>query len=180
MNQYLRIPRGINVNQENDLIFQKTIEAIGKQYGSFLTGCYKSDYAKGKAYLSKKFGIKKAAIKRIHTVKTCATGYINIGDHYSNYVSIHILFTEQIMIDMIKSIKDQGVDFENIANKISKGKYDSDSLCIDALFEESFHWMNFSMMDNDNICLFNKSDDSKEKLIDLYKRFKKITDKIGD
>ena len=31
MNQYLKIPRGINVNQVNDLILKNAIEEIGKQ-----------------------------------------------------------------------------------------------------------------------------------------------------
>lgn len=180
MNQYLKIPRGINVKTKNDLIFQKTVEAIGKQYGRLLTGQYKSDYAKGKAFLSKKYGIKKTAIKKIHTVKISTRGHNDIGDNYSNYVSLHILLTEQIIIDIIKSVKEQGVDFRKIANSISNGDYDSNSLYIDALFEETLHWMSNSMMDNDNICYFNRNNASKDELIDLYNHLKKITDKIGD
>ena len=137
MNQYLRIPRGINVNQENDLILKKTIEEIGKQYGRLLLGKYRSNYAKGKAFLAKEYGLSKTAIKKMHTVKISASGHNNIGDNYSNYVSLHILLTDRIIVDIIKSIKEQKIDFERIATDISNSKYNSGDLYIDALFEET-------------------------------------------
>ena len=180
MNQYLRIPRGINVNQENDLILKKTIEEIGKQYGRLLLGKYRSNYAKGKAFLAKEYGLSKTAIKKMHTVKISASGHNNIGDNYSNYVSLHILLTDRIIVDIIKSIKEQKIDFERIATDISNSKYNSGDLYIDALFEETLHWMRQSLMDIDIFNLFNKSDDAQGELNGLYNRITIIMDKIGE
>ena len=63
MSQYLKIPRGMNVNYVNDIILQKAVEAIGRRCGEQLKGQHGSDYAKGKIFLSKTFGFSKAALK---------------------------------------------------------------------------------------------------------------------
>ena len=115
----------------------------------------------------------------MHTVKYSVRGN-NIGDNYSNYVSLHILKTDVILVDIIKSIKEQKIDFESIVKRSGNGKYDSESRCIDALFEESLYWMRQSLMDIDNFCFFNKNDDARGELNGLYNRINNNTDKIGD
>ena len=176
MNQYLKIPRGINVNNTNDLIIRKTIEAIGKKYSRVLLGAFRSDYAKGKAYLSRKYGVSKTAIKKLHTIEIDTDGYNNIDPQYGNYISVHILHGKEMFENIISSTKEKNVNFLEIA---VTGGYDENSKYMDALFEESFHWMNRSLRDQENFNRFNKNDNAHDELRNVVNELRSITDLIG-
>lgn len=179
MNQYLKVPRGINVDKTNDIIMQETIEAIGRKYNRVLLGTFRSDYAKGKAYISKKYGVSKTALKKLHKTKRSIDAYKNIDVAYSNYVDINILFTAKILDRIIKSITDKNIDFLKIADEKSNGKYTENSLYIDVLFEETLSWMDTASMDEENLITFNRNEKAHEELINLYNEIKKITELIG-
>lgn len=84
MNEYIKIPRGIHVIATNDQILKKLIEHVGRKYNHTLKGVFRSDYAKGKAYLSRKCNMSKSAIKCLHKVKITSKAREKYGDSYSN------------------------------------------------------------------------------------------------
>ena len=175
MNQYLKIPRGINIIKTNDLIMRKVIEEIGKQYSRVLLGTFRSNYAKGKAYLSQKYGISKTALKKLHKVKMSPYGYSNINEQYGNYISVNIILAKAIFEDIIKCTKEKNIDLLNI----SVSKYDKQSRCIDALFEESLNCMNRSLRDRDNFNTFNKNLTAHTELRSVYQELNSITELLG-
>ncbi len=179
MNQYLKIPRGININSINDLLFRKAIEEIGKRYGRVLFGKYRSNYAKGKAYLSKEYGLSKTAIKKMHSVKKCTRGYERFGNDYSNYIRLHILLAKTILEDIIKTHKEQKIAFEDIISSTSGGKYNSKSKYIDVLFEETLHWMKQGLLNSNDFCCFNINTDALCELNGLYNSIKNIDGTVG-
>ena len=179
MNQYVKIPRGININPINDYFIRKAIEEIGKHYSGVLLGKFGSDYAKGKAYISREFGLSKTAIKKLHKVKNSTRGHNDFGDSYSNYVSIHILSSKNILDNIIKSIKKENIDFIEIVNAIGNGRYDLNSMYIEVLFEETMHWIRQSLMDANNFCGFNNNKNACIELNNLYNSLIAITETIG-
>lgn len=179
MNQYLKIPRGININAINDLLLKKAIEEIGKRYSRVLFGRYRSNYAKGKAYLSKEYGLSKTAIKKLHSVKISTRGYERYGNDYSNYVCVHILLAKIILEEIIKTHKEQKIAFVDVAGSISKRKYNSECKYIDVLFEETLHWMKQGLLSSDNFCSFNNNTDAICELNALYNSINSIDETIG-
>lgn len=179
MNQYLKIPRGINVVNTNDLILQRAIEEIGKQHSRVLFGTFRSNYAKGKAYLSQKYGISKTALKKLHKVKICTYGYINIGERYANYISIHILFVREIFENIIKCTKDKNIDLLEIAFGENKAQYSASSKYMEVLFGESMHQINVALRDQDNFNAFNKNDNAHTELGGVSRDLNNITEQIG-
>ena len=180
MNQYIKIPRGINVISVNDIILKNAIEKIGKHYNKDIPGKNRSNYAKGKAYLSKKYGLSKSAIKKLHSVKDSVRGHNNYGDNYSNFVNVHIELATDILNSIIISCKGQEITFAKTANSISGGKYDFRSKYIEALFEETIHWIEQSFMDGDNFCKFNRNGDAITVLRCLYNSLNSIDERIRE
>lgn len=179
MNQYLKIPRGINVVRTNDMIIRKAIEEIGKKYNRVLFGTFRSDYAKGKAYLHQKYGISKTALKKLHKIKISTFGNTDIDDRYSNYVSVHILLARGIFETIIKSTKEKDIALLDIASDVGVTKYNSKSKYIDVFFEESLSQMGHALRGKEDFIAFNKSDIAHEELKTLYKELNSITDVIG-
>lgn len=179
MNQYLKIPRGIHVDNTNDLIMRKTIEKIGEKYSRDLFGKFPSKYAKGKAYLARKYGISKTALKKLHKTKISTYGYNNIGEQYGNYISVHILVVKEIFKNIIEEIKEQNIDFvANIAS-VGSGKYTEESKYMEVLFEESLCWMEKSLMEQENFNVYNRNSNAHTKLYNVYSNLNDITDIIG-
>lgn len=179
MNQYIRIPRGINVNNMNDHIFQLAIEAIGENYSRVLGGKYRSNYARGKAYLSQKYGLSKTAIKKIHKSRNSVIGHDRFGDNYSNYVCLHLLQTCDIISKIIESIKKMNISFQKTAFSASNGRYDADSKYVDVLMEETLFWIRQGMMDCENFRAFNR-DDACDEAKRLLHCIMSIKDVIGE
>lgn len=179
MNQYLKIPRGINVINTNDLIFRKVIEEIGKYHSRVLFGTYRSNYAKGKAYLSQKYGISKTAIKKLHKVKISTYGYNNIGEQYGNYISIHIILAKEIFEKIINSTKDKNINILKIALEEGNMQYNENSRYIDVLFGESLHQIDVALRDQVNFNIFNKNSNAHTELRCVAKELNDITETIG-
>ena len=180
MNQYIRIPRGINVNNMNDHIFQLAIEAIGKKYSRVLGGKYRSNYARGKAYLSQEFGLSKTAIKKLHKPRNSVIGHDKYGVNYSNYVCLHLLKTCDIISKIIESIKKMNIPFQDMVFAASNGKYNADSKYVDVILEETLFWIRQGMMDCKNFCEFNRDDDACDEADGLLNCIMSIKDVIGE
>ena len=179
MNQYLKIPRGINVVNTNDLILQKAIEEIGKQHSRVLLGTFRSNYAKGKAYLSQKYGISKTALKKLHKVKISTYGYNNIGEQYANYISIHILLAKEIFENIIKCTKDKNINLLEIAIGEGRTQYSTSSKYMDVLFGESMHQIDVALRDQVNFNAFNRNSNAHTELRGVSRKLNSITEQIG-
>lgn len=178
MNQYVKIPRGIYVNNTNDIIFETIIKELGKKHsGNFVTSKL-SNYARGKIYLRNKYGISGTALKRIHKVKTSTTG-MSIGLNYSNYISIHRYNASQIVEDIINELEnDKKISVEEISEEFFNDNNVLQKTYINAFMYNTLEWIEDARCDANNFCKFNKCETAlveairiKTDLLNVDKKF---------
>ena len=179
MNEYIKIPRGIHVIATNDHILKKLIEYLGRTYNHTLKGTFRSDYAKGKAYLSRKCNMSKSAIKCMHKVKISSKSREEYGDSYSNIVKINTEHFADFFKVMIAELINKDIDVLSITWQIHKGEYTPKDKYITFLFEETKHWMNWATRD-ENFAEFNSSNEAYDVLISMISECGHMNEIIGE
>ena len=178
MNKYIKIPRGIHLNVINDNILREIIEHFGREYNHTLSGQFRSDYAKGKAFLARKYNISKAAIKHFHTPKMNPKARNKYGDSYSNILKINIEHFQDFFNDLIGDLIHEKPNIIKFTKSIHKGKYTDSDTYMTVLFEESEYWMDWASRD-DNIAELNSSDETLEVIKGMISQCHDIDKQIG-
>ena len=181
MSQYVKIPRGGYPNVLNDEILEKTICLIGRrEKANFVTGKL-SNYARGKIYLRKRYGISGRTLKKMHKLKISINGFEDLGERFSNYISLHIGKSKVVFMGIQDYIdKDPEIieEFVSLAQEFYTENPGISRTYANSLFYETFRWIYGLETDTKAFDQFNGYEGAWRKAKEIKEEILKIDENL--
>ena len=170
MSNYIKSPRGLNLDQEHlnsDQLLRKAITIIGMNYGT--RGL--SHYGKGIRYIKGELKCSSNSIKFITKIKT-TTNFPT--PNYAHYVRLHKGETSKIIGFIVSCLSNCD---ENLAETI-KRYFPTCIFYVDAFMSGTFWGLDFAVYDSENFNSFNRNEDASDIAVRISNEFREIDERI--
>ena len=170
MSNYIKSPRGLNLDQEHldsDMLLKKAIETIGVNRGTLGL----SHYGKGVRYIKGELKCSSNAIKHITKIKIDP----DCRDlNYSHYVKLHKDKTSKIIAFIVSCLENYDGD---LAKEICR-RFPKCNLYVDAFMSGAFWGLQFAVYDKEYFNFFNRDENASDIAIRISNELHNINDPI--